>query len=410
MNVEIRQIKQIKTAKYNPRRISDQQLASLKASIERFGFVDPVIVNDRTGTLVGGHQRIKAAKDLGLKEVPVVSVNLDEADEKALNVALNKISGEWDLDMLRGVLEDVQAGGLDLSLTGFTEDEWSAMSGTPAGTAGLTDPDDVPDLPEQAETITQPGDLWMLGDHRLLCGDSTDAEDVAKLMDSQKADICFTSPPYALGKSVALRGNSAMSRKQRVYDIHEDNHDEWAQLMNGWWDASVQAVAHAWLVNIQPLAGNKRELMRWINARVDRLIDIITWDKGHGAPQMASGVLASRYEWIIGMGKPDASRAFPMSSWRGNLQSVYEGPPQRKNEYANIHAATMPIHVPLWIMGTLCDQSQSVYDPFCGTGTTLIAAEQIGRKCYGLEISPQYCDVIVRRWEQFTGRKASRAG
>lgn len=127
MNVEIRPIKQIKTAKYNPRLISDQQLASLKASIERFGFVDPVIVNDRTGTLVGGHQRIKAAKDLGLKEVPVVSVNLDEADEKALNVALNKISGEWDLDLLRGVLEDVQAAGLDLSLTGFTDGELEAM-------------------------------------------------------------------------------------------------------------------------------------------------------------------------------------------------------------------------------------------------------------------------------------------
>lgn len=129
MNVEIRPVKGIGLAKYNPRKISDQALDSLVQSIERFGFVDPVIVNDRTGTLVGGHQRIKAAKKLGLKEVPVVSVNLDDAEEKALNVALNKISGEWDLDMLRGVLEDVQAGGLDLSLTGFTEDEWQAMGG-----------------------------------------------------------------------------------------------------------------------------------------------------------------------------------------------------------------------------------------------------------------------------------------
>lgn len=129
MQVDIRPIKGIKTAKYNPRKISDQALASLKQSIERFGFVDPVIVNDRTGVLVGGHQRIKAAKELGLEAVPVVGVNLDEGEEKALNVALNKISGEWDLDLLRGVLEDVQAAGLDLSLTGFTEDEWLAMSG-----------------------------------------------------------------------------------------------------------------------------------------------------------------------------------------------------------------------------------------------------------------------------------------
>jgi hypothetical protein len=127
MQVEVRPIKSIRTAKYNPRKISDQALEALKQSIQRFGFVDPVIVNDRTGVLVGGHQRIKAAKELGLKDVPVVGVNLDEGEEKALNVALNKISGEWDLDLLKGVLEDVQAAGLDLSLTGFSEDEWLAM-------------------------------------------------------------------------------------------------------------------------------------------------------------------------------------------------------------------------------------------------------------------------------------------
>lgn len=129
MQVDVRPIGSIRTAKYNPRKISQQQMDSLKASIERFGFVDPVIVNDRTGVLVGGHQRVKAAKELGLKQVPVVGVNLDEVEEKALNVALNKISGEWDLDLLKGVLENVQAGGLELSLTGFTEDEWLAITG-----------------------------------------------------------------------------------------------------------------------------------------------------------------------------------------------------------------------------------------------------------------------------------------
>jgi ParB-like chromosome segregation protein Spo0J len=127
MQVEVRPIKSIRTAKYNPRKISDQALESLKQSIERFGFVDPVIVNDRTGVLVGGHQRVKAAKELGLEAVPVVGVNLDEGEEKALNVALNKISGEWDLDLLKGVLEDIQADGLDLSLTGFDEQELASL-------------------------------------------------------------------------------------------------------------------------------------------------------------------------------------------------------------------------------------------------------------------------------------------
>jgi hypothetical protein len=199
-----------------------------------------------------------------------------------------------------------------------------------------------------------------------------------------------------------------MSATGSAYDNHDDSADSWAHLMSGWWDASMPSVAHAWLVNVQPLAGNKRDLMRWIHDRVDRLIDIVTWDKGHAAPPMASGVMASRYEWIIALGDAGASRAMPLSTWRGTVQSVYQAPPQRENAYADMHAATMPVHLPAWIIGTLCDKTQSVYEPFCGTGTTLIAAEQLGRKCYGMEISPAYCDVIVKRWETLTGKKATR--
>lgn len=128
--MEVRDVKSIRVAKYNPRRINEFQFASLKQSIERFGFVDPVIVNDRTNTLVGGHQRLKAAKDLGLKHVPVVALDLSEEEEKALNVALNKISGEWDMELLKGVLEDVRNGGLELSLTGFTDGEIESLLGS----------------------------------------------------------------------------------------------------------------------------------------------------------------------------------------------------------------------------------------------------------------------------------------
>jgi ParB-like chromosome segregation protein Spo0J len=127
MKIDIRSLKAIKKAKYNPRKISDNQLTILAQSIERFGFVDPVIVNDRNGVLIGGHQRIKAAERLGLTHVPVVGVDLDETEEKALNVALNKISGEWDIDLLRGVLEDIKSEGLDLSLTGFESEEITSL-------------------------------------------------------------------------------------------------------------------------------------------------------------------------------------------------------------------------------------------------------------------------------------------
>jgi DNA modification methylase len=389
----------------NVRKHDQRNLDAIKGSLQRFGQQHPIIV-DAAGVIRAGNGRYMAMRALGWSECDIVRSDLKGSEATAFAIADNRTAelATWDDDALAQQLAALQIEDEALALaTGYDAKEIEAL----ALDASELVEDDVPEPP--ADPITQPGDLWLLGNHRLLCGDSTKAEDVERLMDRHTADICFTSPPYALGKSVALSGNTAMAGKQRVYDNHDDNPDEWAQLMDGWWDASVQAVAHAWLVNVQPLAGNKRDLMRWINARVDRLIDIITWDKGHAQPSMAAGVLASRYEWIIGMGKPEASRAFPLSSWRGTLQSVYEAPPQRDNDYADIHAATMPVHVPAWIMGTLCDQAQSVYEPFCGTGTTLIAAEQLGRTCYGMEISPAYCDVIVKRWETLTGRKATRA-
>ena len=163
--------------------------------------------------------------------------------------------------------------------------------------------------------------------------------------------------------------------------------------MTKWFNASKEFVS-CWLVNVQPLAGNKRSLIKFINEESIRLCDILTWDKGHSAPPMAAGVMGSRYEWIVIFGKEGQSRSIPFSSWRGTIQSVYNAPPQRKNEFSGVHAATMPIHLPVWIMQELCDSIKSVYDPFCGTGTTLIAAEQLGRKCYGMEISPNYCKEI----------------
>jgi DNA modification methylase len=388
----------------NVRRHPAKNLDSIKASLTRFGQQRPVLVNPK-GIIIAGNGTVMAAKALGWDHINIVRTDLEGSEATAYAIADNRTAelAEWDEEALAQQLAALQIEDEELAkAAGFTDAEIQALEGA---TVEVQE-DEVPEAP--VDPITKSGDMWLLGEHRLLCGDSTKAEDVARLMDGQKADLCFTSPPYALGKSVALSGNTVMAKKQRVYDTHDDKPDEWNHLMDGWWNASMHAVSHAWLVNVQPLAGNKRDLMKWINARVDRLIDIITWDKGHAAPQMAAGVLASRYEWIIGMGNIDASRAFPLSSWRGKFQSVYEAPPQRNNEYADIHAATMPVHVPAWIMGSLCDQSKSVYEPFCGTGTTLIAAEQLGRKCYGMEISPAYCDVIVKRWETLTGKKAQR--
>jgi DNA modification methylase len=291
---------------------------------------------------------------------------------------------------------------------GFSAEEIEAMLSDLAEPTEI-DEDEAPEPP--VDPITKLGDLWILGEHRVLCGDSTKAEDVARLMGGEKADICFTSPPYALGKNVSLSNNVAMKAAKNAYGDHKDDKETWPRLMRDWFEKSSSAVSFAWVVNVQPLAGNKRELLKFMAEYSSRFIDVATWDKQRGQPAMASGVLNSRFEWLLLFSSvSDATRTVPLSSWRGVVDNVYSAPPQRENEASAIHAATMPVHVPVWVMQTLCDECKSVYEPFCGSGTTLIAAEQLGRKCYGMEISPQYCDVIVARWEKLTGQKAVLEG
>ena len=395
-----KKISELTPARYNPRKISSDALGRLTKSLHELGNLQPITWNAKTGNIVGGHQRLKCYQALQKDEVEVWAVWLDEAQEKAANIALNKLSGEFDLPQLKDILEELDTGEIDLDITGFGADELADLM---EQTKPEVEEDEVPEVP--VEAITKPGDLWILGEHRVLCGDSTIESDVSKLFDGGSSDICFTSPPYALGKSVGLSGNKEMSKKKNAYDNHIDSPEEWESLMTKWFNASKEFVS-CWLVNVQPLAGNKRSLIKFINEESIRLCDILTWDKGHSAPQMAAGVMGSRYEWIVIFGKEGQSRSIPFSSWRGTIQSVYNAPPQRKNEFSGVHAATMPIHLPVWIMQELCDSIKSVYDPFCGTGTTLIAAEQLGRKCYGMEISPNYCDVIMKRWENLTGKKA----
>jgi DNA modification methylase len=386
----------------NPRK-NDPAVKAVADSIKRFGFGAPLLARQANGEIIAGHTRLKAAIKLGLTEVPVRYLDLTESEAHALALADNKVGelAEWDDAVLAEVLKGMAEAGDNIEGLGWSSNDIQKMITEPG-----TEDGEVMEPP--AEPITKAGDLWTLGDHRLLCGDSTKAKDVERLMAGAKADLCFTSPPYALGKSVALSGNKAMAAKANPYGDHEDNADEWDQLMRGWFSASDAAVSNAWVVNVQPLAGNKRDLVRFIADNAARLVDVATWDKGHAQPPMAAGVMASRYEWIIIFASNEgASRAIPLSSWRGTVQSVYAGPPQRSNEFSRVHAATMPLHVPAWVMQTLCDQSKTVYEPFCGTGTTLIAAEQLGRKCYGMELSPAYCDVIINRWETLTGKKAT---
>lgn len=315
MKIELREISQVKPYAKNPR-INDQAVAAVVESLKEFGFRQPIVV-DKKGVIVCGHTRYKAALELKLKKVPVhVAVDLTPRQIQAYRIADNKTGeiAEWDKDLLKVELDDLRGSGWDLRQLGFSSEDLEKLFADDLN-PGLTDPDFVPDPP--AAAVTQPGDVWILGQHRLLCGDSTRSEDVKRLMGGKRADICFTSPPYALGSSMQLREKGGSGKRKSPYQKCQDKSPEWYGLMDGWWKACSSSIGEAIIVNIQPLAGNKRDLFRWITERVDRLCDIVTWDKQHAAPAMGQGVLNSQFEWMLIFGGKGASRHVPLSEMEG---------------------------------------------------------------------------------------------
>jgi DNA modification methylase len=403
-DIEQLQLSQLIPFVNNSRTHSDAQIAQIAASIKEFGFTNPILIDGENG-IIAGHGRVLAARKLGITDIPCIRLgHLTDVQKRAYVIADNKLAlnAGWDADLLLLEIKGLEEVDFDLSLTGFTPEEIDKMILDDV-MEGLTEEDTIPDSP--VNPVTKFGDVWLLGNHRVICGDSTNKQHVEIVTNGKIFDICFTSPPYALGKSAALSGNKSISANGKAYDAHDDSPKEWPDLMNGWWSASVGHVS-AWVVNLQPLAGNKRELFRWIGDRINQLVDVATWDKGHGAPQMAQGVMTSRFEWILIFGESNASRVIPFASWHGNVQNVYDAPPQRGNEFAKVHGATMPVHLAEWVIGTLCNKSKSVFEPFGGTGTTIIACEKLGKMCAAIEISPAYVDIMINRWQDFTGKQA----
>ena len=259
--------------------------------------------------------------------------------------------------------------------------------------------DEIPEPP--AEPITKPGDLWILGEHRLLCGDSTKAEDVARLMDGAQADICFTSPPY----NVAAK--SSLPNKEK-YQLQNDakSEDDYCEFLELFCRLSIACCSYVF-VNVQSVSGNKVSLIELLYRLKDAYADTVIWDKQGSEPAMACNVMNSRFEYVHVFSKK-ANRAIGTREFRGTVENVFSLNSRQGKDYSDIHKATFPVQLPAYFIGCFSNPSELIYEPFCGSGTTLIAAEQLGRKCYGMEISPQYCDVIVKRWETLTGKQATR--
>jgi hypothetical protein len=393
----------------NSRTHSETQVSKIAASIREFGFLNPIIVDGKNG-IIAGHGRVMAAQKLGLADVPVIeAAHLTDAQKKAYVIADNRLALDagWDNEMMKIELQDLDLAGFDLGLTGFDLDELTDLLAEP--TEGLTDEDDVPEVP--AVPVTVDGDVWLLGRHRIVCGDATNPSDWDKLSVGE-GFVLFTSPPYNTSGSSKLSGNKKSSERGKFYDKFSDDlsSDEYADLLTQTMSTALPHV-EAMMFNVQPLAGAKRALLKWMNGVSSHLVDVMTWDKGHAAPHIQPGIMASRFEWLVLLSREEnASRVVPFSSWQGKFSNVYQAPPQRKNEFASVHGATFPVHLPEFVIGDLMNRCRGVVDCFLGTGTTIIAAEKLGRDGRGIELSPSYVDVSVKRWQDFTGQQATHAG
>ena len=394
--MQIVKISEVKPNPKNPRLIKDGKFQKLVTSIKEFPDMlnkRPLIVFtdvDNKYVVLGGNMRLKACKEIGLKEIPIIVA--DEWTEEQKNEFLIKDNvgfGEWDWDSLANEwdTDKLEDWGLDLPVDlSVTELE--------------AEEDDF-DVPEGGiETDIVLGDLFEIGEHRLLCGDSTDSDSVAKLMNGQKADILFTSPPYGAGNVAKLRNKykRGADKLESFYGEHKDNPKEWGELMSGWTNAFLPFVDSVFC-NVQMLADNKIQMLEWLFNYKDIFCDVIIWDKNHGAPQMQSKVLTNAFEFIFVLGG-NGSRSIPFSNFHGTISNIVRIDPKGKNDFADVHKATMPISLPNFIISELCNNSKSVADCFLGTGTTMVASHQLKRKCFGMELDPKYCQVIIDRMKK----------
>ena len=418
--MEIRKVsvERLQPAKYNPRKDlkpGDAEFEKLKRSVEEFGYVEPIIWNERTGVVVGGHQRLKVLMHLGYTEVDCVVLDIDEQKEKALNVALNKISGDWDMPLLTALLQDLNSGGYDATLTGFDVAEMSELFDDQSEIKE----DEAPAAsPQDKAPYTQSGDIWLLGQHVLMCGDSTKEVDVAKLMDGSVADLCITDPPY----NVAYEGSNGKT-------IQNDNMPE-AQFVEfltaafGCMKKSMKAGAPFYIWHAETEGGAFRQSC---SAALGKVRQMLIWNKnsftmGHQDYQWKHE--ACIYGWTEGASHyfvDDRTQAtviedkridinkLKKDEMRDLLRDIFsdkisttilnEDKPSRNDDH--------PTMKPLKLLARLVKNSSKVgeivLDTFGGSGSTLITCEQLGRRCYTMELDPRYADVIVKRYLNFTG-------
>ena len=383
----------------NPRTIRDERFEALKKSIEdapEMLNLRELLVFPHNGkfVVIGGNMRLKACKELGYKELPCKVIGENTPVEKLREYAIkdNLGFGDDDWNLLTEDWDRIELEGWGVE---FPETENIS--------------EDIPDdavedeVPDECESIVKLGDMWQLGEHLLMCGDSTKADDVAKLMNGERADIAFTSPPYNAG-CINISSNPTTHVKYGEYDDNKTS-TEYLEFIT----TNVGILldnADEVFYNIGLVSGNKKEIFQLINIYLDKFKDMLYWRKSTCAPMIQPGAINNLVEFIIAFGN-NGTRCFKNAQWsQGTYWNVIEGKNASDNEYSKIHKATFPVYLPAEIIKSFSPPKGKVLDCFGGTGTTMLASEQLGRKCFMMELDPHYCDVIIKRWEDFTNCKA----
>ena len=372
MKIVKRKITELIAAEYNPRKINKVQEQDLKDSLTRFGLVDPIIINineGRKNIVIGGHQRLRVWSALGNTEIDCNELDLTLDKERELNIRLNKNGGSFDDDLVKQYFDYEE-----LTDWGFTPDELFDQEEKTVD--GLIDDDEIPEV---KESKVKRGDIWKLGKHRIMCGDSTSSDDVAKLMNGEKADMVFTDPPYGIahsGKGITANGvkgnNFGEILGDKDINVAQDSfsliNNMYSDCLQVWWGANYYCQSipngYGWLF----------------------------WDKETQGHTFSGGEIA-----FVNKGKRfDVFR----HRWAGFCKASEMGKKR-------LHATQKPIALAEWCFKHY-EAGKLILDIFLGSGSTLIAAEKLNRKCYGMELDEKYCDVIIERWEQFTGLKAEK--
>ena len=381
----------------NSRTHDDAQVAQIAASIKEFGFNNPVLV-DETGGIIAGHGRVLAARKLSLDKVPTIELaHLTPNQRKAYVIADNKLAlnAGWDMEMLSLEMGDLDKEGFDLSLIGFDDNELAAILADK--NEGLTDPDEVPDLPD--DPVTKEGDVWLLGKHRLMCGDSTVETSVTKLLAGVEPHLMVTDPPYGVNydanwRNQAVRNNGQAVGGRAIGKVENDNQADWSDA----WALFSGDVAYVWH------AGNKAHIVaESLEANEFNIRAQIIWAKNN---------------IVIGRGDYHPKHEPCWYAVRKNKKGHYVGGRKQttvwdinkplKSETG--HSTQKPVECMKRPIENNSSPGQAVYEPFSGSGTTIIAGEMTGRCIYAMELSPAYGDVAVKRWQGFTGEKAKLEG